>query len=228
MEKVSESVRYELKLTFDSAWLEDIRSWLRVHPAAFSPAFEPRQVNSIYFDTPGLDMYNDHLAGVPERRKLRFRWYGEDLRFARGHVEIKNKSERAGWKNHQAIDYQLDLESKDWDEVMANLRENSSGIIRELLSIVRPTLINTYQRDYYISADGLVRITLDSGLVIFNQVFTARPNLWFRLGIDSIIILELKSGIENARRIADVLAHIPGRAGRYSKYVDNLGAAFVK
>ena len=70
--------RYELKQTYSELFLPELRSWVQMHPAGFRTAYPPRWVNSIYFDTPDLDSFNDHIAGVPVRRKLRYRWYGED------------------------------------------------------------------------------------------------------------------------------------------------------
>jgi SPX domain protein involved in polyphosphate accumulation len=216
-------IRYELKMTYALTWLSEVQSWIMGHPAAFVTAYPPRWVNSLYFDTPDLDSYNDHLAGVPERRKLRFRWYGETLRLARGQMEIKNKSERASWKVTQSIDQEFDLENLDWGQIMDGLRQLSKGIIQELLSIVRPTVINVYWREYYVSSDGLIRLTLDSNLQAYDQWFTSQPNLWFRQPLDETLVLELKGDVAYASMLADILAHFPSRVERRSKYVDALG-----
>ncbi|MGB8981022.1 MAG: VTC domain-containing protein, partial [Anaerolineales bacterium] len=71
--------RYEIKMAYEPGLLPELRSWIHSHPAGFATAYPPRQVNSAYMDTPDLNSFNDHLSGIPLRRKLRFRWYGEDL-----------------------------------------------------------------------------------------------------------------------------------------------------
>jgi hypothetical protein len=211
--------RYELKMTYDLTSLQEVRSWVLGHPAAFVTAYPPRWVNSIYFDTPDLDSYNDHLAGVPERRKLRFRWYGESLRYARGQMEIKNKSERAGWKITQPIEQDFDLEALDWLQIMQGLQQSSSGMVHELLSVVQPAVLTVYWREYFISSDDLIRLTLDSELQAYDQWFTPQPNLWFRQPPDESLILEFKSDVANASVLADIIAHFPNRVERRSKYV---------
>src|SRR5689334_20286182 len=108
--------RYEIKMAFEQGMLPEVYSWIHANPAGFLTAYPPRQVNSVYLDTHELNTFNDHLAGVPLRRKLRFRWYGEDLTKATGAVEIKNKSERSGWKIIQSVDCELHLDHMSWDE----------------------------------------------------------------------------------------------------------------
>ena len=42
--------------------------------------FEPRKVNSLYFDTPELAMFLDSEEGVLPRKKIRVRWYNENFK----------------------------------------------------------------------------------------------------------------------------------------------------
>jgi SPX domain protein involved in polyphosphate accumulation len=221
-------IRYELKIVFEPTWLDEVRGWVHMHPSSFSIAYPPRWVNSVYFDTPDLDCLNDHLEGVPVRRKLRFRWYGESLRKAHGHMEVKIKSEQAGWKIHQDVDQEFDLESMDWSQIMGGLRENTHGITQELLWTARPVSMTVYSREYYLSADGQVRLTIDSELQVYEQIFSARPNLWFCQPLEPKLVLELKSDVKNSRMLADVLAHFPSRTERQSKFIDSLNYSLVK
>ncbi len=221
--------RYELKMVYAPTLLEELHSWVHVHPAAFSTAYPSRWVNSLYMDTPDLDTFNDHLAGVPARRKLRFRWYGESLRHVRdGFMEVKNKSERAGWKIIQQVDKDFDFETMDWTEVMDGLRNGTTDIVHELLHVSRPAVLTVYFREYYVSANGTTRLTIDSESQAFEQLFTAKPNIWFRQSVEPKVIIELKSDVSRAGELSDILAHFPVRANRYSKYVENLIPALVK
>jgi SPX domain protein involved in polyphosphate accumulation len=216
------SARYELKIVYPQGWISEVQGWITSHPAGFITAYPPRWVNSFYFDTPDLDSFNDHLAGVPERRKLRFRWYGESLQVGRGQVEVKNKTERVGWKDTQPIAYTFDFEKMDWGQILTELQQQSSSVVRELLSVVQPTLLTVYWREYYVSSDGTVRLTLDSNLRAYDQRFTAQPNLWFRQPLGDDLIIELKSDIANAPVLANILTYFPSRTERRSKYVDAL------
>lgn len=222
------STRYELKMAFEPTLVEEVRSWVQIHPSAFVTTFPSRWVNSLYFDTADLDSLNDHLADVPLRRKLRFRWYGEILSHARGQMEVKNKSEHAGWKITQAIEHDFDFENMDWFQIMNDLRQNSGGVVRELLCVARPVVLTVYFREYYVSADGMVRLTIDSDVHAYEQMFTARPNLWFRQPMEQKLLIELKSEVANSSILADVLAHFPKRSYRNSKYLDSLVLSLVR
>lgn len=194
-----------------------------MHPDGFHTAYPPRWVNSLYFDTHGLDTFNDHIAGVPVRRKLRYRWYGEDLTVARqGQVEVKNKSELAGWKVIEKLTPDFEFEGRSWASLMDEFCRASSGLIRELLSVARPVLLTVYHREYFVSGDGQVRLTIDSKLRGYDQYFHARPNIKFKHRGDEQVVLELKSRVGELARLTQALSHFPARAVRYSKYVTNI------
>jgi len=215
--------RYELKQTYSELFLPELRSWVQMHPAGFREAYPPRWVNSVYFDTPDLDSFNDHIAGVPVRRKLRYRWYGENLNVAQnGQVEVKNKSESAGWKLIEKVAPDLILEDNNWARFMDQIRLETSGVIKELLSVTHPVLLTVYYREYYVSADQLVRLTIDSRMKGYDQYLTACPNLNFCQPGDEQVILELKSEVSKLSELTDVLSHFPVRSSRYSKYVTNI------
>ena len=215
--------RYELKQAYSELQLPQLRSWVQMHPDGFHIAYPPRRVNSLYFDTHGLDTFNDHIAGVPVRRKLRYRWYGEDLKVARrGQVEVKNKSEMAGWKLNEKLSPDFELDGKSWASLMGEFCAASSGLIRELLSVARPVLLTVYHREYFVSADRQVRLTIDSNLKGYDQYFHARPNIKFSHRGDEQAILELKSKVGELSKLTDALSHFPARAVRYSKYVTNI------
>jgi len=222
-EKEVLDTRYELKQVYSELHLPELHSWIQMHPAGFRVAYPPRWVNSIYFDTHGLDTFNDHVAGVPVRRKLRYRWYGEDLQLAcQGQVEVKNKSELAGWKLIEKLSPEFELEDRNWAVVMDEFRAASNGIFRELLSVSRPVLITVYHREYFVSANGMIRLTIDSKLTGYDQYFHARPNLRFPHWRDEQVILELKSETGQLADLTEALSHFPARAGRYSKFVANI------
>ena len=222
---VSESLdaRYELKQAYSELQIPELRSWIQMHPDGFRTAYPPRWVNSLYFDTHGLDTFNDHIAGVPVRRKLRYRWYGEDLTVARqGQVEVKNKSELAGWKVIEKLTPDFEFEGRSWASLMDEFCRASSGLIRELLSVARPVLLTVYHREYFVSGDRQVRLTIDSKLKGYDQYFHARPNIKFKHRGDEQVVLELKSRVGELARLTQALSHFPARAVRYSKYVTNI------
>jgi hypothetical protein len=219
------ATRYEVKMTCEdaNAGLPRVRAWLRLHPAGFSVAYPPRRVNNLYLDTPELASLQDHRDGAFERSKLRFRWYGDDNAAVRGSLELKSKSSRVGWKEICPIPVCFDLTAISWREWMAQLRANAKESTRAwLTSRDRPTLLNSYVREYYESADRQVRLTLDHSLVAYEQVLHAAPNLALPVPGGGRIVMEIKAAPDLYRRVSDVLSSFPLPAERHSKYVDGL------
>jgi SPX domain protein involved in polyphosphate accumulation len=217
-----EDARYELKMVFENQRLAEVRSWVRCHSHAFRTTYPNRQVNNIYLDTDGMGCWNDHLDGIPARRKLRYRWYGPEWRQGCGQMEVKEKNERSGWKLIQQMKTPIDLRALSWNQVMAILRGEAEGVIREMLLVSRPVLLYHYQREYYETGDGAVRLTLDYQMVVYDQLFNSRPNLSFRSpGLD-LMVIEIKSLVDNAPLMAEILAEFPLRVEAHSKYVGAL------
>jgi SPX domain protein involved in polyphosphate accumulation len=211
--------RYEIKMVFENANRFEVESWVKLHSFAFSSAYPDRQVNNIYFDTFSMDTLNDHIAGAGQRRKFRFRWYGKDLSVAQGHLEIKHKEIVSGWKSTQFIQQNVRLANSNWKDIQAALQTEAKGIFNEMLSVSRPVLINTYQRQYFVSADEDIRLTLDHDMQGYDQSFGIKPNLNFKLPNRDLVIIELKTANENAKSLANTLAEFPLYAEAFSKYV---------
>ena len=70
-----------------------------------------------------------------------------------GQVEVKNKSEAAGWKLIEKVAPDLILENNSWAMFMDEIRAaETSGVAKELLSVTRPVLLTVYYREYYDSS----------------------------------------------------------------------------
>ena len=216
--------RYEIKLQYDGQHLYKVRQWIGLHSLAFIPAFPSRQVNNIYFDTSGLDSLNDHLSGVGERRKLRFRWYGEKIDCALGLLEIKQKINRIGWKYTTPIPTTLDLAHLNWAQIHEIIQQHTEGIFYEMISVSRPVIINSYQRDYYIASDGQTRLTLDYATKAYNQHLTHVPNIKFRVPLLNLLILEIKTETQHDVDLPRLVAEFPLRTEKHSKYINGMSA----
>ncbi len=212
--------RFELKMVSTSTPIFQAQSWIRTHSEAFSPAFPTRQVNNIYFDTINLDNFNDHLNGLHNRRKIRCRWYGKQTSTNDFTIEIKEKSGMLGWKSIQKVERTLQLNTMNWSETMRYLHRHTTGTFRETLSKSYPCLINHYKREYYVSADGDTRLTLDSNIISYSQMFSQHPNVNFPI-IDphNTIVIEIKVS-DNKPNLSRILSGFPLQTVRYSKFVD--------
>lgn len=216
-------MRYEYKITCAELYLPEVRSWVRVHPAAFVEAYPPRQVNSLYFDTPEAHCLHDNLMGVGERRKLRFRWYGNDFAAVRGILELKCKANQLGWKRYCPIPITFDLMAISWISLMQQMRRHAEGVVALWLSSAdQPVLLTSFVREYYESIDHQIRVTVDYAQAVYEQITYAAPNLAARTPRREQVVIEVKSDSGLSRRVSEVVSSFPLRIRRNSKYVNGV------
>lgn len=213
-------LRYEKKMVFNALRLDEVRSWVYSHTDAFKVAYPPRQVNNIYFDTPDCLLMLDHDNGVANREKFRFRWYGENWCVQEGQFEIKKKIGHLGYKIIHPIKHTIDLGSLDWRKITHIFKEESNEEFSFLLENLIPMIINQYEREYFVSGDGRIRVTLDYKMKAFGQSFGFSPNITFPQPLVNNVIIEIKAAKNEHQRIADSLAEFPLRCVQHSKYLN--------
>lgn len=222
---IEPDLRYEIKMVCARHRLSQARSWIRLHPAGFVVAHPPRQVNSLYLDTPHLRSLNDNLEGLSARQKLRLRWYGTSVEGIRPSLEIKEKCNLLGRKKQTLLPCELDL-ALPWSETLKAIHANVASAWQVLMQTMnQPTLLNHYQREYYATLDGAIRVTLDYNQVAYDQRLTPRPNLRIRLPLADAVVIEIKTGAKHAGRLEEVAAWFPPSRSRNSKYAQGLLAS---
>ncbi len=224
-----EGWRYEIKFATTESELSKatVASWVRTHPAGFRTTYPPRQVNNIYFDTRELPDLDDHLAGVPDRAKLRLRWYGTEHESVTGRIEHKQKRNWLGRKVAVDVKCPLDLTQMAWREILDSLAGLDLGPLAiTFRTRYRPVVINTYWREYFASADSQVRLTMDTRLNFYSQVRNSKPNLRWRTSSEDLTVIEVKSDADQQERLRDVIARFPLRATAHSKYVRGVLGAY--
>lgn len=137
-------MRNEIKFTGNHGQLRKV-----ISRQAASRAYPTRVINSIYFDTPDFDDYNDSEEGSVPRRKTRLRWYGKGIIPLVLSGSLEDKSTHA---NHR-------------DKSAFRIREISHEKLVELVNSIRrttmrPVVLVSYVREYFATAGGL-RFTLD-------------------------------------------------------------------
>jgi hypothetical protein len=213
------TLRYELKLVCAAHWLSQARSWIRLHPAGLAVAFPARRVNSLYVDTSCLSALAANLQGLSTRRKLRWRWYGDEWRTIHPYLELKYKSNLLSTKRQFLLPCQLDMR-RPWTEILKVIRTNAGPDWQLIFQTVdQPTLLTRYQREYYVTSDGAVRVTLDYAQTAYDQRFSARPNLHARLPIVDTTVVEVKADQDQAERVEEIVSRFPLPRSRNSKYV---------
>jgi len=212
--------RHEIKLVCPEVYAPQVRAMVHLHPEGFRVTYPARWVTSIYFDSFDIEGILDNLDGASARAKLRWRWYGPAWLIEHSHLELKHKQGRVGFKESCPIDEPFDLRQGTWAEALSLLRRCADERFRVWLSQVScATIITRYEREYYASPDGKVRLTLDTRLSTFDQRLSRCPNLNHPSPSSGMLLIELKADADQTRRLSQVLAALPFRPARNSKYV---------
>jgi len=126
------------------------------------------EVNSLYFDTYNFDCFWDKEAGVSNRKKLRFRFYGHDLLpETLVFLEIKQKNnvlvtkDRVKLKMSDCVNENLD------SALMSNYGNNNDKFLDSLFlfkntNFLKPKLYISYKRKALVGKhDDRFRVTFD-------------------------------------------------------------------
>lgn len=216
--------RYERKFTVpDNFKLATVEQQVKHNSFLFREIFYERQVNNIYFDTLGYNDYFDNVLGVSDRKKIRIRWYGDiHGEIVKPVLEIKIKKGLVGDKwSYKLSPFVLDNQftSDTIQKVFRN--SNLPAPILESVKGVYPTLLNSYSRRYYLSANSKFRITLDFDLLYY-KIDKRFNNFSLAPAKDPNKIVELKYGLEGDREATEVSTQFPFRLNKNSKYVNGV------
>ncbi len=226
---IGKNLRFERKFITEYDYIVDLVQDICAHSFLFQEIFEKRRVNNVYFDDHKFSFYKQNVEGVGKREKFRLRWYGDDFSKIENPVfEIKLKFGQVGDKiSYKINDFKLDLSSVSIHGLYTMISDkvrHSNILIQEKFPQLYPTLYNSYERRYFLSACKRFRITLD-----YNQSFY-NPNYQnFLLSERKIdereIIVELKYKREFDKEARDISQEFNYRMTKNSKYVR--GVEFV-
>ena len=221
---VFNNYRYERKFTVPIAFsIRTIEQFIKRNRSLFREVFYQRQVNNIYFDTVGYNDYFDNVLGVSDRKKTRIRWYGDTFgEIKKPVLEIKIKKGLVGDKwSYKLTPFTLDnsFTSKKIQDIFKT--SNLPLPILESVKMTLPTLLNAYQRKYFLSADNKFRVTLDFDLLYYKidkrfNNFNIKPNP------DENKIIELKYGLQDDTNANATATQFPFRINKNSKYVNGV------
>ena len=180
--------------------------------ALFKKMYNTRIVNSIYFDTFSHKNVWDNINGFSNRKKIRVRWYNK-IKNSDVFIEIKEKKNFVTKKKVQKLGKFSTL-----DEL--NLYFKSDVFLNhEYFDLHKENLNQTiqiqYEREYYISTNNKLRITIDRKIKICKDQKTM-------LQLDDVI-LEIKYNISESDYVNQfILNHkLNNRNRKYSKYVNS-------
>ncbi|MFL5763745.1 MAG: VTC domain-containing protein [Bacteroidia bacterium] len=220
-----EEYRYERKFLITGHSHKDIENILKLHPAAFSEVFSRRTVNNIYFDSLGLDNYYDNLDGAPDREKMRIRWYGELFGVNTAPIlEYKIKKKLLGKKNSYPL-LPFEVGNNLSRESIRNALIFAPEEVKRQLMSVYPVLLNSYSRNYFMSADKKFRVTIDINLS-FYRIGYGR-NLFLNKLVDKeSVVMELKYDHSSEEEANEVASEFPFPLSKNSKYQRGIQAVY--
>ena len=210
-----------------------LKNWIKLHKFNFFKEYEDRNVNNIYFDSFNYKAFNDNLTGLPSRLKVRYRWYGElfsENSTNEGSLEFKFRKNIYGYKKVFKIkDLTLNMNSK-WSDIKNKILNALTPEYKILYNRnSEKILINQYKREYFISRNKKIRITLDKNIKIFDQRFTFdKPNFKFKNYTQDYSVMEFKFNKEDKILLNDLDISVPIKASRNSKYINGVRSIIGK
>ena len=196
---------------------------IHLNPFLFQEIYFQRTVNNIYLDSLELDSFFDNVDGYSKRRKVRIRWYGDDLtEISSPKLEFKIKYGHAGTKRVFPLEsfsfgkgFSKDQLTKSFDN------SNLPDAIREVVRYLHLSVLNNYQRRYFISLDKRFRITIDKNIQYYllrdsnNSFLTKRSE-------DGVSVVELKYNSSDDLDANKIVKQFNFRMTKNSKYVSGV------
>ena len=216
--------RYERKFTVPLHHkVSRIEATVKKNKYLFREVYYERQVNNIYFDTADYIDYFDNVLGVSDRKKIRIRWYGDTFgEIKKPVLEIKIKKGLVGDKwSYKLKPFTLDNKFTS-QSIQKIFKESNLPLpILESTRLVTPTLLNSYSRKYYLSANNKFRITVDFNLLYY-KIDKQFNNFNFAAVRDENKIIELKYHIDDDKTAQQIATQFPFRLNKNSKYVNGV------
>ena len=226
--RVPETARQEIKFVAYRSEYGKVYQWLKLHGLCFSVGYPPRTVNNVYFDTHEYMAYAENLAGISQRTKVRYRWYGDSHLPDKGRLEVKRKRNQYGWKLNFDVAAAPWQEGRSWAEVRQSMLaqvDPQASVWMEQFPI--PIMINRYRRHYYLSACRRIRITLDFDQQVWDQRYAHGPSLARPASLPDTFVFECKFARHERKLASRVLNGLPIRVSRHSKYMNAVNAMTV-
>tara|TARA_B110000114_G_scaffold180745_1_gene217052 strand:+ start:384 stop:1070 length:687 start_codon:yes stop_codon:yes gene_type:complete len=149
------NLRIEKKFIFGKYQNDFVEKLLLINN--FSKIYPDREISSIYLDTLNFDSARDNINGTNNRKKIRIRWYNDDLE--KVYLEEKNKRNFYVWKNILKMNI-----SSNKDNLLNNLKKSFYKPSNPSSSNYNYNFIlkTNYKRNYWISNNKKIRATIDT------------------------------------------------------------------
>ena len=218
---MNEDYRYEIKFVLNEMNYSLFKKWLHIESDCMKK-YPDRVINSLYFDDVNFSSVKDNLSGVPDRIKLRLRWYGyEEGETSEPILESKSKRGRLGSKEYCNIPMPTGSVHRLSVSEINKIIVDHDAFHKELASdYYHSTLFVTYKREYFEDNKNL-RITVDDGIKysipIPSKKLPELENIYYGKRV-----LELKFNIDNKNYVSEIIRELNVVPSRHSKYLTGL------
>lgn len=201
--------------------LERVLMAMRVAGAGVREHHPSRLVQSLYFDTPTSRSLRENLDGLGRRDKIRLRWYGEATSGVRGSLERKIRRNALGWKEVMPLEATIDIEGTDRLGLMRTILQHADArwIERMKSRAMEPACWIAYRREYYVTADGRIRLTLDRELRAWDQQGHFMIDRRVAVPLPHVLIVEAKCAPEHDEEAMALMQRLPLMVDKCSKFV---------
>lgn len=243
--EVGQFARIEEKYLVSKAWLRPLEELLafRLRPAYPDPETSFTGVESVYFDSSDLQLFQHHFLRPARRFKLRSRRYAPDGRWESSSVflELKEKRDRVTYKSRLSMDPEtldrwvsggevsgsarlLDLNPGLRAEAM---RERLARIDRAVLEFgLQPRCRIRYKRLAF--ERGPIRVTLDSEIEVTTLGQVPRMRLdAIRSSVVGAMAREMRSRLDPERYVILEIKHAGSVPVWLSRFLEERGATDV-
>lgn len=166
-------------------------------------SYPNRKVQSLYMDHNNI-CYNDHIEGLFDRKKIRFRWYNDN--YLNTVLEYKRKTSIFTSKRKLKV-YKFSPHKKD---VLNLIKQKNFWEISSLL----PSCYIYYNRSYYNIDQKKIRITIDD-----NLIYGEADGVMKHLDINSYIVEVKYSNLGDVYKLYSALKKLDISLSKISKYV---------
>ena len=169
------SQRYELKYVLSLDQYKAVHAEIagRMEPDQHGDDWGRYPIVSLYFDTPERRAYWDKLDGVPNRRKVRVRVYGDSIITpdTPSYVEIKHRLNNTMAKRRAVLPYADAVAFDSFDDLRPGLSHADRAVLHEVHYLHRilrlePSCVVSYHRQAFNGGEPFsdLRVTFDSNL----------------------------------------------------------------
>ncbi|MDX1734734.1 MAG: polyphosphate polymerase domain-containing protein [Halioglobus sp.] len=214
--------RHETKFVCRLDEIDHVYSWLHGNHRGINEEYPDRYINNIYFDWFDLQDASDNLIGLGRREKMRLRWYGDVEAESPMRLERKIKRDRLGTKriiDLNSFSLRATSRSDLTERIVAHGSETQPLALD--LRLRNPVVRNRYLRQYYVTAAGRVRLTIDSQQTFYSvdhddEVLRGNTITY------PLYVVELKYDEADLGLVRSIMNGFPLRPVRHSKYLAGL------